>query len=309
MSVVIDGTTGISGNDGSAATPALRGDDANTGMFFPAADTIAFAEGGVEVMRITSNAKVGIGTTTPFETLHVAGTLKTDSHAYIGGFALIDDNLEVSYDLLFADSSIRCVGIGTNTPTATLDVLSDSSGSGIRVRDPDSTFGFRISTDGLGNATLRNDEAGSIVFATNFADHMTITSAGDVDLVGSLGVGTNASGTAGEIVATGDIIAYYSDDRLKTRIGPIDDALGKLMTLSGFYYEPNETAQALGYKVKKEVGVSAQEVQAVMPEVVAPAPIDDKYLTVRYERLVPLLIEAIKQQQTQIDKLTSKLGG
>jgi hypothetical protein len=126
--------------------------------------------------------------------------------------------------------------------------------------------------------------------------------------VGSLGVGTGASGTAGEIRATNNITAYYSDDRLKTRLGGIDDALSKVMALSGFYYEANEVAQALGYEVKQEVGVSAQEVQAVMPEVVAPAPIDEQYLTVRYERLVPLLIEAIKAQQAQIDELKAKLG-
>jgi hypothetical protein len=125
--------------------------------------------------------------------------------------------------------------------------------------------------------------------------------------VNSLGVGTAASGTAGEIRATNNITAYYSDDRLKTRLGTIDDALGKLMSLSGFYYEANDVAQALGYEVKKEVGVSAQEVQAVMPEVVAPAPIDEQYLTVRYERLVPLLIEAIKEQQVQINELKSRL--
>jgi hypothetical protein len=124
----------------------------------------------------------------------------------------------------------------------------------------------------------------------------------------SLGVGTAASGTAGEIRATNNVTAYYSDDRLKTKLGLIDNALEKVLSLSGFYYEANSTAQALGYEVKQEVGVSAQEVQAVMPEVVAPAPIDDRYLTVRYERLVPLLIEAIKEQQQQINKLKAKLG-
>ena len=120
---------------------------------------------------------------------------------------------------------------------------------------------------------------------------------------GSLGVGAAATGTTGEIVATNNITAYYSDERLKTKLGNIDNALDKLMALSGFYYEANETAQALGYEVKKEVGVSAQEVQAVMPEVVAPAPIDNQYLTVRYERLVPLLIEAIKELKAEVDVL------
>jgi hypothetical protein len=58
MPVIISGTTGISGTDGSASIPAVQGTDANTGMFFPAADTIAFAEGGTEVMRINASGQV-----------------------------------------------------------------------------------------------------------------------------------------------------------------------------------------------------------------------------------------------------------
>jgi hypothetical protein len=125
----------------------------------------------------------------------------------------------------------------------------------------------------------------------------------------SLGVGTAASGTAGEIRATNNITAYYSDDRLKTKLGNIEDALAKVRTLSGFYYEANETAQALGYEAVREVGVSAQQVQAVQPEIVVPAPIDDKYLTVRYERLVPLLIEAIKELDGELQSLKAQLKG
>jgi len=64
MSVIISGTDGLSDVDGSAGTPAIRGTDANTGIFFPAADTIAFAEGGAEAMRIDSSGNVGIGTST-----------------------------------------------------------------------------------------------------------------------------------------------------------------------------------------------------------------------------------------------------
>ena len=119
----------------------------------------------------------------------------------------------------------------------------------------------------------------------------------------SLGVGTGPSGTAGEIRATNQVTAYYSDDRLKTKLGEIENALDKIDTLSGFYYEANQTAQDLGYEVGREVGVSAQSVQAIMPEVVAPAPIDEKYLTVRYERLVPLLIQGIKELRAEIKAL------
>ena len=125
---------------------------------------------------------------------------------------------------------------------------------------------------------------------------------------GSFGVGTAASGTTGEIRATNNITAYYSDDRLKTRFNNIDNALAKVLSLNGFYYQANETAQALGYQVKSEVGVSAQEVQAILPEIVVPAPIDDKYLTVHYDKLIPLLIEAIKEQQKQIDDLKSMIN-
>ena len=61
MTLILSGTDGLSDVDGSAATPAIRGTDANTGIFFPAADTIAFSEGGAEAMRIDSSGNVGIG--------------------------------------------------------------------------------------------------------------------------------------------------------------------------------------------------------------------------------------------------------
>jgi len=120
----------------------------------------------------------------------------------------------------------------------------------------------------------------------------------------------NATGniTTNTLNATGNITAYYSDDKLKTKLGPILNSIEKVKSLNGFYYEANKTAQALGYKVKREVGVSAQEVQAIMPEIVSPAPIDNQYLTIDYGRLVPLLIEAIKEQQNIIDLQETRLA-
>jgi len=134
----------------------------------------------------------------------------------------------------------------------------------------------------------------------------TFTSTSQNSQFNSVGVGTAGSGTAGEIRATNNITAYYSDDRLKTKLGGIIGALAKVKSLNGFYYEANETAQALGYEAIREVGVSAQEVQAVLPEIVVPAPIDEKYWTVRYEKLVPLLIEAIKELSEEVERLKVK---
>lgn len=124
----------------------------------------------------------------------------------------------------------------------------------------------------------------------------------------SLGVGTAPSGTAGEIRATNNITAYYSDARLKTFLGKIPDALDKIKSLNGYIFVENEKAKELGYSNDRvQVGVSAQEVQSVLPEAVTEAPIGQGYLTVWYEKLVPLLIEGVKEQQAQIDALKQEV--
>jgi hypothetical protein len=133
----------------------------------------------------------------------------------------------------------------------------------------------------------------------------------------SLGVGTAASGTAGEIRATNNITAYFSDKRLKDIIGTIPNALEKTLSLSGVLFTQNKKAEEFGYNnYNQQVGVIAQEVQQVLPEAIKSAPFDigennesisgENYLTVQYEKLVPLLIEAIKEQQKQIDVLNER---
>lgn len=128
----------------------------------------------------------------------------------------------------------------------------------------------------------------------------------DIEL-NSLGVGTPASGVSGEIVATGDVTAHFSDDRLKTRLGIIESALEKINTLEGFYYEPNEIAEGYGYEKERRVGLSAQDVQKILPEVVRNAPIGDEYLTLQYDQLVPLIIEAIKELKSESNDLKKKI--
>ena len=163
--------------------------------------------------------------------------------------------------------------------------------------------GRDLATDGT---KLDGIEANAdVTDATNVAaaGALMATSSSSVEL-GSLGIGTAASGTTGEIRATNNITAYYSDERLKDFHGQIEDALSKVKNLNGYYFTENETAKSLGYaNGDMQVGVSAQEVQAVLPEVVTQAPISDEYLTVYYDKLVPLLIEAIKDLSDKIEKL------
>lgn len=110
---------------------------------------------------------------------------------------------------------------------------------------------------------------------------------------------------ANNLYAYGTVTAYYSDDRLKTRFSNIADALDKVCSLNGFFYVGNSVAESLGYKKKMEVGLSAQEVQRILPEVVVPAPIDENYLTIQYDRVVPLLVEAIKELRLELNQLKS----
>jgi hypothetical protein len=143
------------------------------------------------------------------------------------------------------------------------------------------------------------------------------SNAGALIVQGGISAGNNASAASyfggavavtGAITATGNITAYYSDDRLKNNLGNIPNSLNKVLSLNGFYFEPNQTAIDLGYTKQKEIGVSAQQVQAILPEIIAPAPIDAQYMTVRYEKLIPLLIEAIKEQNIEIEKLKVKIS-
>jgi hypothetical protein len=108
----------------------------------------------------------------------------------------------------------------------------------------------------------------------------------------------------GELEVTGDVLALTSDIRLKTNIEPINNALERVSKLNGFTYNHNEIAGELGLDTKQRyAGVSAQELQDVLPEAVKKSPASDEYLTVQYEKVVPLLIEAIKELSNKVKSL------
>ena len=107
----------------------------------------------------------------------------------------------------------------------------------------------------------------------------------------------------GELQVTDDITAFYSSDkRLKDNITPIDDPLAKVLSLGGYTFDWNENTNNEG----TETGVIAQEVEALgLPGIVTTR--DNGYKAVRYEKLVPLLIEAIKELSDKVDSLEQKL--
>lgn len=124
--------------------------------------------------------------------------------------------------------------------------------------------------------------------------------------VNSLGVGTAASGTTGEIRATNDITAFYSsDERLKENIETIEHALNKVTHMRGVNFDWNEIAQRLyPDRVERDIGVIAQDVLEVAPEAVVMR--DNGYYAVKYDKLVAILIEAVKELQERVEQLESK---
>ena len=158
---------------------------------------------------------------------------------------------------------------------------------------------------GLGNVDNTADANKSVNYATS-AGTATNQSGGSVS---ATTVTTSSYIYSGSYIqAVGDITAGVSDDRLKDRFENIPNALNKVLQLNGFYYTLNKTAQQLGaVNNGQEVGVSAQEVLKVLPEVVKDAPIDASYMTVDYARMVPLLIEAIKGLNAKVESLEAQL--
>jgi hypothetical protein len=166
------------------------------------------------------------------------------------------------------------------------------------------------------NAAFNTSNA-AFARANTALQNTSVTLAGSLTITSSLGIGTGASGTTGEIRATNNITAYYSDERLKKIISTIQSPLEKVNQLSGVIYTNNDVAASFGYTdMSEQVGLLAGQVQKVLPQIVKSAPFDTEFIdgvevsksgqnykTVQYEKVIPLLVEAIKEQQKQIEEL------
>jgi hypothetical protein len=267
------GTTGqiltVSGGIPAWSTPAAGG-----------VTTISFGSTGLTPSTATSGA------------VSVAGTLAI-ANGGTGSTSTTYCNLASN-----VTGTLPVANGGTGlTATPTNGQLDIGNGSGFT----------RAVLTGTANQVVVTNGAGSITLSTP----QSIGTASSVQF-GSFGVGTAASGTSGEIRATNNVTAFYSDARLKDFKGTIPNALNKVLALNGYYFTENETAKKLGYDNDGlQVGVSAQEVEAVLPEVVTDAPINANfegadYKTVYYDKLVPLLIEAIKELSDKVKTLEAK---
>ena len=244
--------------------------------------------GTTESNNCTTGALVVSGGVGIAKNLNVCGNLS------VAGVATITGDINTNGTMRFGDNDHLYLGDGDD-----LDLYHDSLNSYIDDRGTGSLF-----LRGNGGVYIQKYTGESMIDAN--AD-------GAINLYhdNTVRINTRSDGArvTGDFSATGDVIAFVSDERLKENIKPLENALDKVLQLSGFTYTFNDVAEKLGFsKAETHVGVSAQEVQAVLPEAVKAAPIDEDYITVQYDKIVPLLIEAIKELSDKVDALEKRLG-
>jgi hypothetical protein len=338
MSLILDGTNGLSDVDGSAATPAIRGSDANTGVFF-GADIVGVSTGGTERMRVDASGNVGIGTSSPDAKLNVVG------------------------------GSIRAKTTGT--ADAVLVHATNSGGDNVALWKQGSTagaYGVIAAENGAvfnssGDLCIVNDASSkNIIFANNGAasERMRITSGGDL-LVGTTSGSSNVFSVnkAGNqalyiqnantsdpfgvyipyVVSPNNTGAWFiscqdsttnrmrvqsnggianfsandinlSDRREKTNFAPAGEYLSKICAI------PVQTFNYIDQNMEKDpgltLGVVAQDVQEVAPELVMESNWGTKEeskmrLSIYQTDLQYALMKCIQEQQAIITALTARV--
>lgn len=222
--------------------------------------------------------------------------------------------IEIAGNYVLTPSAITVKRMTYNGHLREVRVVQSAGGAAkvvyIRVRTTEfaPTVRWRL-INTLGFTSIHNvvetPAAGESVLVVNNVDYVTSYNY----TVRSLGIGTTSSGVVGEIRASNEITAYYSSDiRLKENIKLIENPITIVNQIRGVYYDwTDEHIQQRGgedgYFVRKQdIGVIAQEVEAVLPEIVATR--EDGIKVVKYEKLVALLIEAVKDQQRQINQIS-----
>jgi len=283
-------------------------------------------------LRVSSTGNIGIGTATPVLDVH-ANTTDTPAirleQNNSGGFTAQTWDIagnEANFFVRDVTSGSRLpfrirpgaptssidiaatgnVGIGTASPARLLSVFATANPV-IQLTDnttgTTTSDGFQIVQGGL-NTTIENQEAGTMTLRTSAADRITILSTGNV------GIGTAAptdllsvNGNASK--PGGGTWAVFSDERLKNIKGPFNSGLQAVMRLQPIRYE-YKPQNALGITmIGQHIGFSAQSVQQVIPEAVSQT--ENGYLTVNNDPIIWAMLNAIKEQQAEIEKLKTEV--
>jgi hypothetical protein len=308
MTVTINGTTGIAGANGSASTPAVQGEDTNTGVFFPAADTIAFAEGGAEVARFDSSGNFGVGRTT----IQASGgsSIEASGALFVGGPISSHQTSRGVFQFNGNETSIRSYGAtagsgqivftqggggSADTERARIDASGNMS---IGVASPSPDTRLQAAITGSNHAALfDNDNVNT--YATMLVRNRAASGTRRlIDFRDTTGV------TIGSVTYNGSATSYTtsSDYRLKENVQPMQDALAVIAQLNPVTY----TWKADGSDGQ---GFIAHELQAVVPDCVTgekdavDAEGNPQYQGVDTSFLVATLVKAVQELTARIAAL------
>jgi hypothetical protein len=336
MTLILSGTNGLSDVDGDASTPAVRGTDANTGIFFPAADTIAFSEGGAEAMRIDSSGNLNIGTNSSFggkiSILKTPGTAFSDSSIAVtdgSNVTLYMGNTSTTASSIWT-SDLLSFGTGADAFTERARITSDgkfllgntdgtaliTAGSNKLITGNEAS-GFTAGTSGYWFAG--NTSGGSCTMGADF-----ISSAGTAILAGDSattngiyfrtytggayeyrfriavsGSATNSTGSYGTI----------SDARTKTVVGDASLQWNDIKQLNFVKYKLNKNIEFEqseenkgGYVAPKMLGLVAQEVEQICPGLIEESA-DPEFGQVKVIKTSILYMKAVKALQEAMERI------
>lgn len=282
-------------------TIAATGHTANGVVITQGAKTTVYCDGA-------SNYNVEISGSTDAGSL--TGTL---NNARLSGVVLADGSVTITGDLTttanfdLGDNDRIRFGAGTDLQmyhTGSNSIIDDTGTGNLQIKGANIQIMKTGTADDM--ATFTADGAAALFFANS--EKIATTTNGVHIKNGGLGVGTDAGTTDGQIRATDDITAFYSSDvALKENIHNIESPMDKVQQLNGVLFDWKEdyikkNGGEDGYFVRKtDVGVIAQDVEKVLPEVVGTRPNGVK--AVKYDRLCALLIECVKDLQLQVNDL------
>jgi hypothetical protein len=308
MTLVLNGTNGLSDVDGSAATPAIRGTDANTGIFFPAADTIAFSTAGTEDARFDSAGNFGIGTSSP--------NSYGSAYRVLQASATDSGIIQATGTTNSVTNEISTTGVIGQVGTRTNHVLAFKTNDTERARIDTSgnllvgtaSANARVSIEGTvanantGNLYVRSNAAGDVSScAASFVKQDNNSTTSQIFI--RFGINGYSSG-CGQINAYGAGAAAFgafSDRRLKENIVDLPSQLDNIMALRTVEFDYIES-EGGGH----QIGFVAQEVQEIYPDLVGERA--DGMLTLTdLNKNDARLIKAIQEMKAIIDTQASTI--
>ena len=326
---------------GAVGTPSITtAGDTNTGIFFPAADTIAFAEGGVESMRIDSSGNVGIGTSSPQgafgRSLHLYNDANTGTVASNTYLAVESVNRNAVIELSGSSTATNRVNFSDTLGTAVAGVgsgISDSNlffatgGSTERMRiDSSGNVGIGTSTpsskltvvaatnaginvnDGTVNTIIYNSSGGvaSIGTTSNHPVDLFANNAARVRIATNGIVTMNAYGAGTATFSAAGVISSVSDETWKIKDGvPVDpDAMLKKLE-PGYWYYNDEKKETFG--ADRQLGFYAQNVNAAIGPEAAPTPEEGKPWGYHDRSVLAVTVMSLQKALATIESLTARI--